>query len=268
VRHSLGSESSAFRYRLKKLAKDAVRAAGYEVRRTGPLPLRVPGIPHADVLPVATYSPWLADEEFLKVHEAIKGNTLVDRYRCYELWQLVAEVAKFPSGDLIEIGVWRGGTGALIAKKCQLMGIDATVNLCDTFTGVVKAGSADAGYTGGEHADTTKDEVTRLCRSLNLDRVRILEGIFPEQSGHLVSERQFRFCHIDVDVYQSAMDISEWIWPRLVPGGLVVYDDYGFYTCAGITKFVNMEREKPDRIVIHNLNGHAIVVKTGAGVAG
>jgi O-methyltransferase len=203
----------------------------------------------------------LADEEFNRVYDVVKDHTLVDRYRCYELWQLVAEASKLPEGDMIEIGVWRGGTGALIAKKRQLLGMSGMVYLCDTFRGVVKAGPKDATYAGGEHADTTRGTVTRLCDSLNLDRIGILEGIFPEQSGHAVSERRFRFCHVDVDAYQSAKDIVNWVWPRLVPGGIIVYDDYGFYTCAGITRFVNEERQKLDHMIIHNLNGHAVVIK-------
>jgi len=63
-------------------------------------------------------------------------------------------------------------------------------------------------------------------------------------------------------VYQSAKDIVDWLWPHLVEGGVVVYGDYGYRTCAGVTRFVNEERLKPGRMVIHNLNGHAIVVKT------
>lgn len=249
------------KYRLKERVKKFVNAAGYEVRRTGELPPRFPGIRHADIFPLATYCPWLADEEFESVYEVIKPNTLVDRYRCYELWQLVAEAGKLERGDLIEIGVWRGGTGALITRKCQLAGIQDTVYLCDTFKGVVKAGPQDEGYGGGEHADTTQEAVLRVCRTLELDRFRIVPGVFPDESGHLLSDRHFRFCHIDVDVYQSAKDIVEWIWPRLVRGGIIVYDDYGFYACGGITQFVNEERRKTDRIITYNLNGHAVVIK-------
>jgi O-methyltransferase len=248
---------------LKRITKSAVRAAGYELRRTGELPPHVPDIRHAEIFPAATYSPWLADQEFTDVYGSIRGNTLVDQYRCYELWQLVAESAKLQSGDLLEVGVWRGGTGALIAKRCQLSGIQDILYLCDTFRGVVKAGTMDATYTGGEHADTTKEEVLALIDNLNLDRVRILEGTFPEDSGHFLSACRFRFCHIDVDVYESARSIIDWLWPRLVPGSIVVYDDYGFYSCSGITRFVDQQRSKPDRLVIHNLNGHAIVIKIG-----
>jgi O-methyltransferase len=238
-----------------------MKASGYEVRRAKELPPRVPDIRHAEIFPLATYSPWLADEEFKWVFKVIENSTLVDQYRCYELWQLVAEASKLPCGDLIEVGVWRGGTGALIAKKCQLAGIRETVYLCDTFRGVVKAGLQDATYFGGEHADTAKELAVELCDSLKLDRVRILEGIFPEETGLALRNCRFRFCHIDVDVYQSASDVVGFIWPRIVPGGILVFDDYGFYNCSGITQFVNQERSKLDRMTIHNLNGHAVVIK-------
>ena len=245
----------------KRIVKRLFNAAGFELRSTKEVRCYAPGIRHTEIFPLATYSPWLADEEFIAVFETVRENTLVDRYRCYELWQLVAEVAKLPAGKLIEIGVWRGGTGSLIAKKCQLAGIRDELYLCDTFKGVVKAGSLDATYSGGEHADTSKAPVLELIRTLNLDRVHVLEGVFPDESGDSLRDQRFRFCHVDVDVYESARDINAWLWPRLVPGGIVVYDDYGFHSCVGITRFVNEERCKSDRLVIHNLNGHAIVIK-------
>ena len=58
--------------------------------------------------------------------------------------------------DVLEVGVWRGGTGCLLAAKAQSLNRNATVFLCDTFSGVVKAGEIDNFYKGGEHADTSK----------------------------------------------------------------------------------------------------------------
>jgi O-methyltransferase len=40
-----------------------------------------------------------------------------------------------------------------------------------------------------------------------------------------------------------------------------VYDDYGFASCDGVTRAVNEQRSLADRIVFHNLNGHAVVIK-------
>src|SRR3989344_5272687 len=64
------------------------------------------------VIPQASYSPWKTDKLFIKTYSLCKVHTLVDIYRCYELWQLIAEVSKL-KGDVIEVGVWRGGTGGI-----------------------------------------------------------------------------------------------------------------------------------------------------------
>ena len=215
---------------------------------------------YAPVFPDATYSPWLIDSEFMQVFDQIKTNTLVDIYRCFELWSLVEEVKKV-EGAIIEIGAWRGGTGALIAKRAQDFGINETVYICDTFEGIVKAGENDSSFRDGDLSNASIKDVQKLEKSLDLKNVKILKGIFPDETQHLVHDQKFRLCHIDVDVYESARGIVDWIWPKIPVGGVIVYDDYGFESCDGIAKFVNEEKDKGDRLVIHNLNGHAVVIK-------
>ena len=151
------------------------------------------------VMPVATYSPWLLDGEFRRFYSAISANTLVDEYRCYELWHLMSQVRDV-DGDILEVGVWRGGTGCLLAARARQLGIGTTVHLCDTFEGVVKTGDRDDHYRGGEHADTSEDEVRALASGLDLDNLSIHRGIFPEDAPKELSGRDYRFCHIDVDV--------------------------------------------------------------------
>jgi O-methyltransferase len=217
------------------------------------------------VYPKATYAPWNSSREFLSAYQLIQPNTLVDIYRCWELWTLVGQVSKREKGGILEVGVWRGGTGALMAKSALLAGSQEPVYLCDTFEGVVKAGSRDTDYKGGEHSDTSQRVVEDLLRTLDITNARILKGIFPDQTAHLIDPgARFRLCHIDVDVYQSAKDVMAWIWDRMVPGGIVVYDDYGFRACEGIAKYVNEQAAETDRLVLHNLNGHGIVVKLPA----
>lgn len=240
---------------MKQQLLAAARHLGYHVVR---IPERTSS--HQTVSPVATYSPWATDGEFQAVYSAIRSHTLVDVYRCWELWQLVKQSAKTP-GSVIEVGVWRGGTGALIAHRA---GRDP-VYLCDTFTGIVKASSRDTLYQGCEHSDTSVAIVqSLLTRTLELQNAAILQGIFPEQTAREIpAATRFRFCHIDVDVYQSARDVLHWVWPRLVVGGMVVFDDYGIAGCEGIAALVNEHADAKDRVVLHNLNGHAIMVKIG-----
>lgn len=218
--------------------------------------------PYQKISPLSTYAPWQSDTDFQYYYNVIKDRTLVDIYRCYELWKIIEQVSEL-EGALIEIGVWKGGTGGLIAKKSELCGIKDSVYLCDTFSGVVKANPIhDNVYIGGEHSDTNEKLVKDLVHDqLQLSNVKVLKGIFPNDTEFLIKDQLFRFCHIDVDVYDSAKDIFEWVWDRMIIGGIVVFDDYGFITCQGVTKYVNELRENKDNILIHNLNGHGVFIK-------
>ncbi len=209
----------------------------------------------------ATYSPWLLDRGFQETHAAIKDHTLVDIYRCYELWHLLGQTEHL-KGDVLEVGTWRGGTGCLLGARAKTLGLETEVFLCDTFAGVVKTGDSDANYGGGEHADTSVPIVKDLISQLDLDNIRILKGIFPEDTSEEISDRTFRLCHIDVDVYQSGKDILEWAWSRMPVGGIVVFDDFGFPSTTGITKLVHEFEGMSDRVCLQNLNGHAVFVKT------
>jgi O-methyltransferase len=89
----------------------------------------------------------------------------------------------------------------------------------------------------------------------------MLIGAFPDETGSEIAGNRFRLCHIDVDVYESARATLDWVWPRMPAGGVIIFDDYGFLSTSGITRLVNEERGKPDRIIIHNLNGHGLLIK-------
>jgi O-methyltransferase len=56
--------------------------------------------------------------------------------------------------------------------------------------------------------------------------------------------------------------VLDWVWPRLNTGGIVVFDDFGFASCRGIRDLVEEQRGAPDRFVVHNLNGHGLLIKT------
>jgi O-methyltransferase len=190
-------------------------------------------------------------------------HTMVDIARPYELWSLDAETAKIDR-DILEVGVWRGGTGLLLAAHAQVVSRGRDVFLCDTFKGVVKAGQRDTAYAGGEHADANIDGVNKLLTENDVHNCIILPGIFPDETGPIIASRRFSLCHIDVDVYDSGLGVFDWVWPRMAPGGVVVLDDYGFGMCPGITQLCEESRARPDLVFIHNLNGHAVLMKTKA----
>lgn len=225
------------------------------------MPVRVypPGYGHSPL--AANYRPWEADVDFLTVWRHVRHNTLLDLPRLYELWELVPQLAATP-GDILEVGVWRGGSGALLAARAATTLHQRTIVLADTFAGVAKAGPRDPYYRGGEHADTAAEVVTSLFDAMGLTAPEILVGIFPDETGAAIADRQIALCHIDVDVYESARETFDRVWPQMAAGAVVVFDDYGFLGCEGVTELVHDLRARDDSIVVANANGHAILVKT------
>ena len=205
------------------------------------------------------YAPWSTDADFQEIYLAVRPYTLVDIYRCYELWDLAAQAEEI-EGDIIEVGVWRGGTGAVLATAAARWSRPTTVWLCDTFSGVVKAGIMDSTYRGGEHADTSVDEVQSLLDRLRLTNCRILPGVFPDQTARAIPDCRICLLHVDVDVYESARAIVEWASPRMKPRALLVFDDYGFMNCTGVTRLVNELRKTGNWTSLYNLNGHAVLI--------
>lgn len=236
---------------------------GFDIGRNGIVRLgrkKVGDYFYENVLPTATYAPWLGSQIFINTFQSIRQNTLVDKFRCFELWELVAQVAHLP-GNLLEVGVWRGGSGCLIAARAKSQRLKKVVYLCDTFAGVVKVSDKDSFYVGREHSDTTEAEVARLIKSMDLQNTVIKKGIFPDDFRQEMEGEKFCFVHIDVDVYLSAKDVMSFVWPRMPVGGIVVFDDFGFISCDGIPKLLEEYRGDTDRIILHNLNGHAVVIK-------
>lgn len=217
------------------------------------------GFPHQQVLPKATYAPWLADEDFLEIYKKISSNTLIDIYRLFELHTLIDSLSS-KHGDVLEVGVWKGGSAAILGNCCKHFS-NCKLWLADTFTGVPTTETGkDSIYRGGEHSDTSVVEVQKLLHNCDVKNYELLVGLFPEETSKPVNEINFRFVHVDVDTYESASKVFRWAWPQLVPGGIVVFDDYGFWGCEGVTAFVNELRDD-GFFVIHNLNGHAILLK-------
>jgi O-methyltransferase len=214
------------------------------------------GYSQTQIIPYSSYSPWLDDSSFLDLYEHIKDLTLVDIYRCYELYALARQL-KFVDGDIVEVGVWRGGTAALLAGAAP----DKAIHLFDTFSGVAKADSRyDTLYSGGEHADTDRAIVENLFRNLAL-RCSVHVGVFPDDTLRYLSA-SVALAHIDVDTYSSAKDSFLAIWPAVQPNGIVVFDDYGFFGCEGVAQAVNeIGATLRDAIFVHNINGHGLLIK-------
>jgi len=68
--------------------------------------------------------------------------------------------------------------------------------------------------------------------------------------------------HVDVDLFEPTAARLEFFYPRLVSGGMIVCDDYGFTTCPGARKACDDFCAKtPQQTVIHLTTGQGIIMK-------
>lgn len=216
------------------------------------------------VFPLANYSPWEDDEEFQKAYSDVKDYTLVDKYRLWELWSIIRQAP--PGGVMVEVGCWRGGSSALTCLSNQLneYGGDNKMYAFDTFKGVVNAGRYDPDYHDGDHKDAKISDVHEVFNKLGLvdkKHYEVHQGVFPDETGKILEGKKISFIHMDLDVFVSTRESINYLWGKLLSGGIVVFDDYGFEACKGVTKYVNDQLNRDDMIIIHNLNGHAIIIK-------
>jgi len=169
--------------------------------------------------------------EFQLLFNEIKAYTLVGRDRCFMLYQL-AKYADAKEGEIAEVGVYKGGTGKLIAKTCP----KKPIHLFDTFSGMPATDETKDKHRKDDFNDTSLKSVKKYLG--DCENIRFYQGFFPDTSGP-VANTKFCFAHIDVDIYQSVKDSLEFFYHRMVQGGIMVFDDYGWKTCPGVKKAIS-----------------------------
>jgi O-methyltransferase len=165
-----------------------------------------------------------------------EAETMIGTKRLNNLDECVRKVleAGVP-GDLIETGVWRGGSVILMRAILKAYGdVSRTVWVADSFEGVPppdRRYSQDQGSTLHEYSDVlgvSMEQVQENFRRYGLldGQVRFLKGWFSETLPTAPIEK-LAIARLDGDLYSSTMDALEALYPKLSPGGFLIVDDYG-----------------------------------------
>jgi len=182
---------------------------------------------------------------------AVKPATMTPPPRTYNLVKAVEHLCRSGiGGDLVECGVWRGGS--LMAMALTLLHCrDGARRLWgfDTFAGMTSAGPRDK-LLGGPHFDEIIRTGTEAQRKLYmaeapLDVVKrnLAATRFPGDRLSLVvgdvmetlpehAPRHIALLRLDTDFYESTKHELETLYPRLVEGGVLLIDDYGYFKGA------------------------------------
>ena len=234
--------------------------SGYFKLRTS---LAAHGLPVPDAeLYRPLFSPWEGAAEFEQFYQPVEGHTACSRDRCYILWTTLRQ-ALHVGGDVVECGVYRGGTALLEALTIRETPYseERKLHLFDSFEGMPQTAEGIDRFRPGDFSTTSAERVQALLSDFPFVEIHV--GFIPA-TFEGVRVAKVCWAHIDVDLFQSIEDSINFIYPKLCPGGIMVFDDYGFPSCPGARRAVDEAFADRPEVPICLPTGQCLIIKSPA----
>lgn len=203
------------------------------------------------------FQPWLTPIR-AGMYQLVQKKTLLRPEALYHLENSLHQALNF-EGAVYELGVYKGGSARLIRDAIQTAEGRRMLRLFDTFEGM-KVTNDEQGdrHRAGDFSETSLTEVKAFVGEA--DWIDYRQGWVPETFVGL-NDDKIAFAHIDVDLYAPIADTIRFIYPRLVKGGMMVFDDYGFPSTPGARKAIDeFFFNRPESLFVLQ-TGQAFVVK-------
>jgi hypothetical protein len=159
----------------------------------------------------------------LKMVNACGVKWLLDEERVKNILHEMERVENI-HGDMAEIGVFQGATSLLMKSYFP----ERTLHIYDTFSGIPNVDPETCKFKTGDFACP----IESVKRVLGVDKVMYHVGIFPETFHE--HQHRFSFVHSDTDTYAGTLATLNTMFPVLLPGGVIVLDDYTFSITPGV----------------------------------
>jgi len=194
------------------------------------------------------------DQETQIVWNQVRSRTMTSIYRIDALRRAVEYIeANSIAGDIVECGVWRGGSMMAVGLTLLRLGARRSLWLFDTFSGMPPPGPEDRDFQGQSAAElmaSQSPETSLVWARSSLDDVRaamIEIGYQQDLVRYVVgpvestiprfSPDKIALLRLDTDWFTSTYHELLHFWPRIVPNGVMIIDDYGYW--AGARKAVD-----------------------------
>jgi O-methyltransferase len=187
----------------------------------------------SDGLATIAYSPFQHDPKWSAAYEEMISEWYVEtpnldvRWRMWILTTMAKQARRLP-GNIAEFGVYRGGCARMILTTAGTAP-GARYHLFDTFAGIpdheLTEGEKAQGYVG-KLSNTSVDYVRKRLApwrdQLDFHVGDVFETIPQAETGDL------SLVHMDLNASAPTRIAIEYAYERLVPGGIIVFDDYGW----------------------------------------
>ena len=185
------------------------------------------------------------------------ADTMAGMKRLDNLQMAVETVlAEGVAGDLIETGVWRGGSCILMKAVLAAHGIrNRRIFVADSFEGLPPPDEAypvDKGDTlfQEDFLRVSEEQVRKNFRRYGLldKQVVFLKGFFADTLPDAPIEK-LAVLRLDGDMYSSTMDALNALYHKLEPGGFCIVDDYALLTCAAAVQDFRAKHGVDDALI-------------------
>lgn len=224
--------------------------------------------------------PEYVDEEFANLFRKYRDKTMVPWGGVFMAYRAAQHIARNDiGGSVVECGVWRGGCALIMAEAMQrISGASREFYLYDTFTGMSEPTKYDTCSEGEAHHFFKKSKkaagyVDWCYASFDEVMENIRNSPYPTELFHLVKGKvedslpgiapeQIALLRLDTDFYESTRHELIHLYPRLVSGGVLICDDYGFWDGArkAVDEYIAM-LETPPFLQVDTDTGRAIGIK-------
>ncbi len=196
----------------------------------------------------------------VQIIKAVWRYTVTSPEKLYSLIQAVRYIVQHEiPGDIVECGVWKGGS--MMAAAYTLLQAGQTnrqLYLYDTFDGMPRPSEKDVRFDGAKADEEFEQrritEVSSTWANASLEDVWEAMGLtgYPVAYIHLIKGRvedtlpkkapeRVALLRLDTDWYESTRHELIHLFPRLSSGGVVILDDYGHWLGArkAVDEYIN-----------------------------
>jgi O-methyltransferase len=221
----------------------------------------------ADGLATLHYSPFVEDDEWSGLYDRMARHWYQDevvdvRWRMWLLTRYARHARNLP-GNYAEFGTYRGGCAWMILSTA---GLQATrrLHLFDTFSGIpddkLTEDEREAGF-GGRLGDTSADYVRKLLEPWDpipqLWPGDVFDTMPAADTGDLA------FVHLDLNAAAPTGHVLEHVYDRVIPGGIVVFDDYGWSEYDDQRDVIDDYLQDRPEVLVALPTGQAVLTKVG-----
>jgi O-methyltransferase len=199
------------------------------------------------------------DRTDIELIRAVAPFTMTGPERVFALRRATEYVVRHEiPGDIVECGVWRGGSMMAVALTLLRLGAKRRLHLFDTYEGMPPPTAWDRSFQdeSAAHLLATSDparshvwgvarldEVKEAMRSTGYgeDNMVFIPGQV-EQTLPAAAPNEIALLRLDTDWYESTYHELVCLYPRLSVGGVLIIDDYGHW--QGARRAVDQYLEK------------------------